>query len=77
MLRKKKKEQGNYYRLRAGNVIAAAGIVISIWLLSAAKLVELRNAAIFLSTGVIVYFLHRKFRKKAASREPACPAGRL
>jgi amino acid transporter len=65
MLRKKIKERGNYYRLRAGNVIAAAGIVISIWLLSAAKLVELRNAAIFLAIGVIVYFLHRKFKGQA------------
>ncbi|HMJ48310.1 MAG TPA: APC family permease [Ferruginibacter sp.] len=70
MLRKKKPEQTGYYKIPYGSVVALAGIVISIWLLSAAKLIELRNAAIFLSIGVIIYLLHRKFKKPITSHIP-------
>ncbi len=62
-LRKKRSEQTGYYKIRAGNIVAITGIVISIWLLSAAKLIELRNVAIFLGVGIIIYLLQHKFKK--------------
>ena len=63
-LRKTMKEQKDYFKVRYGNVLAVAGILLSFWLLSAAKWSELRNAAIFLSAGVILFLLQMKFLKK-------------
>ena len=68
MLRKKMPEQTSHYKIPFGNVVAALGILISIWLLSAAKLIELRNAAIFLVIGIVIYILHTKFKKKNTIR---------
>lgn len=62
-LRKKMRGQTGHYTIPFGNVIAGSGILISIWLLSAAKLIELRNVAIFLAAGVIIYALQRKFKR--------------
>ena len=62
-LRNKMPQQTDFYKLRFGRAIAITGIALCIWLLSAAKLIELRNAAIFLSLGIIIYFLQRKFNK--------------
>ncbi|RYZ29783.1 MAG: amino acid permease [Chitinophagaceae bacterium] len=60
LLRLRKKErQTEFYKLPFGNVIAILGMAFSIWLLSASKLVELRNTAIFLSIGIAIYFLQR------------------
>jgi amino acid transporter len=66
MLRKKMPEQKGHYRIRAGNIVAITGILLSIWLLSAAKLVELGNVAIFLGIGIIVYILQQKLKKKVS-----------
>ena len=55
--------QTGFYKIRFGNAVAFTGIMISFWLLSAAKLIELRNVAIFLCVGIIIYFLQRKFNK--------------
>ena len=63
MLRKKMPTQTGFYKIRFGNAVAFTGIMISFWLLSAAKLIELRNVAIFLCVGIIIYFLQRKFNK--------------
>ncbi|MCW3119210.1 MAG: amino acid transporter, partial [Chitinophagaceae bacterium] len=62
MLRKKMPRQTGYYRIRAGNIVAITGILLSLWLLSAAKFIELRNVIILLATGIIVYALQRKFK---------------
>ena len=56
-------QQKEHYKIPFGNAVAATGILISIWLLSAAKFVELRNAAIFLGIGLLVYGLHKSFKK--------------
>lgn len=64
MLRKKMKSQTSYYKIPFGNIVASLGMLLCIWLLSAAKLVELRNVAILLLLGVIVYFGQRMWRKK-------------
>jgi amino acid transporter len=63
MLRKKMPQQTGHYKIPLGNVVAILGILISIWLLSAAKLIELRNAAIFLGVGVIIYVMQHKFKR--------------
>jgi len=57
-LRRKDKET-EFYKLPYGNLIAVLGMVLSIWLLSASKLLELRNTAILLSIGIVIYFLQR------------------
>ncbi|HUS02658.1 MAG TPA: APC family permease, partial [Chitinophagaceae bacterium] len=63
MLRKKMPGQTGHYKIPLGNAVAILGILISIWLLSAAKLAELRNAAIFLAIGIIIYGVQHKFKK--------------
>ncbi len=63
-LRKTMKEQKDYFKVRYGNILAIAGIILSFWLLSAAKWTELRNAAIFLSAGVVLFLLQMNFLKK-------------
>ena len=63
-LRKTMKEQKDYFKVRYGNILAVIGILLSFWLLSAAKLSELRNAAIFLSAGVVLFLLQMNFLKK-------------
>ena len=62
MLRKKMPRQTGHYKIPFGNAVAVTGILLSIWLLSAAKLIELRNAALFLGIGVIIYVLQHKFK---------------
>ncbi len=63
-LRKTMKEQKNYFKIRYGNILAVMGILLSFWLLSAAKLSELRNAAIFLSAGAVLFLLQMNVFKK-------------
>lgn len=63
-LRRNMKEQKNYFKVRYGNILAVMGILLSFWLLSAAKWSELRNAAIFLSAGAVLFLLQIKFMKK-------------
>ncbi|MEO6453185.1 MAG: APC family permease [Ginsengibacter sp.] len=63
MLRKKRPDQTGHYSIPFGNAFAIAGILLSAWLLSAARLIELRNAAIFLGLGVIIYILQRAFKR--------------
>jgi len=58
------KDQKNYFKVRYGNILAIAGIILSFWLLSAAKWSELKSAAIFLSAGVVLFLLQMKFWKK-------------
>jgi amino acid transporter len=62
-LRRIMKDQTGYYKLPYGNIFAVAGILLSFWLLSNAKLVELRNVGIFLSAGALIYFTRNYFLK--------------
>lgn len=61
-LRRKLQGQTNFYKIPFGNAIAVTGILICLWLLSSAKLVEVRNAAIFLAIGIIIYMLYNKYK---------------
>ncbi len=63
MLRKKMPQQKEHYKIPFGNAVAATGVLISMWLLSAAKIIELRNAAIFLGIGILIYVLHQRFKE--------------
>ena len=46
LLRKKNPDQANFYKLKHGNTIAVAGILITLWLLSSSRLRELRDVGI-------------------------------
>ncbi len=63
-LRQTMKDQKDYFKVRYGNILAVMGIIFSFWLLSAAKWNELRNAAIFLSAGAVLFLFQKKFLKK-------------
>ena len=56
-LRKKRPEQTNFFALKGGPVYAVIGILLCLWLLSTAKLIELRNVAILLSLGIVIYLM--------------------
>ena len=56
-LRKKDTGETGYFKIPYGNIIAIAGIAVSIWLLSSSKLTELRDVAIAVAAGLIIYFL--------------------
>lgn len=57
ILRKIRPEQTGFYKLRYGNGIAAAGIGVTIWLLSSSKINELRDIGIALAVGLLIYAL--------------------
>lgn len=59
-LRKTMAAQTGHFHLRGGRVIAFAGILLCFWLLSQAKLAELKNVALLLSVGMVIYFLQKK-----------------
>ncbi|MFN2458672.1 MAG: APC family permease [Chitinophagaceae bacterium] len=63
-LRQKNKSNSGYFKLRGGKVLALAAILISLWLLSASKLTELRDTGICLAIGIIFYFLQQHHFKK-------------
>lgn len=59
-LRKLRPGQSGYFALKGGSYLAIAGILLCLWLLSTARLVELRNVAILLSVGILIYLLQKK-----------------
>ena len=58
-LRKTSPDETNYFKLRYGQFFGFLGIVISIWLLSASKLIEFRDVAIFILVGVVFYGIYK------------------
>jgi amino acid transporter len=66
-LRRDRKEQTDYYKVKAGPALAVAGILLSLWLLSTARWSEIRSAVFFLSIGILVYILYRRFKGKATA----------
>jgi APA family basic amino acid/polyamine antiporter len=56
-LRKRFPLQKEFYRLPGGKGIALAGLLLLVWLLSAARPEELRNVALFLGLGLIPLLL--------------------
>ncbi len=57
LLRKKNPDQANFYKLKHGNIIAVAGILITLWLLSSSRLRELRDVGIAIMAGLVIYIL--------------------
>ena len=57
LLRKKNPDQANFYKLKHGNIIAVAGILITLWLLSSSRLRELRDVGIAILAGLVIYIL--------------------
>jgi amino acid transporter len=55
-LRKKNPAETGHFRIRYGNIVAIAGMGVTIWLLSSSKLTELRDVAIAVGVGLIIYF---------------------
>ena len=56
-LRNKDAVETGFFKIPYGKFIAVAGILVTIWLLSSSKLNELRDVAIAVSVGLIIYFL--------------------
>lgn len=59
-LRKRRPEQSGHFKLKGGALYAVLGILLCLWLLSTAKLVELRNVAILLALGIFIYLAQSK-----------------
>jgi amino acid transporter len=62
-LRQMRPGEKNYFRIRFGTFFATAAILFTLWLLSSAKLNELRDVSICTLTGVIFYGSYEWFRK--------------
>ena len=56
-LRTNNPDQTNFFKVPFGNVLAILGILITVWLLSSAKLSELRDVAIAAGVGFLLYFI--------------------
>jgi len=57
ILRKKKTDQKNFFKIKYGTVIAILGVIITIWLLSSATMKELKHVGIAIGIGLLVYLL--------------------
>ncbi|MBK9530395.1 MAG: amino acid permease [Chitinophagaceae bacterium] len=65
ILRKKNAGQTGFFKIPFGNYFAIAGVLIAVWLLTASKLRELRDIAIALGVGLVIYALvelHKKYK---------------
>lgn len=63
LLRKKNPDQANFYKLKHGNIIAVAGILITLWLLSSSRLRELRDVGIAILAGLVIYIVVNRSKK--------------
>ena len=61
---KKKPEQAGFYKIKYGNVFAVLGVLLAIWLLSSARLKELRDVSISIGIGLVIYLLVSITKKK-------------
>jgi amino acid transporter len=55
--------QTDYYRVKAGPLLAVAGILVSLWLLANASGKEIRSALILVAAGIVVYGIYHRFSK--------------
>ena len=62
-LRKTRAAQTDYYRVKAGPLLAVTGILVSLWLLSNASAKEIRSALILVALGIVVYGIYQRFNK--------------
>lgn len=65
VLRKKNPLQTGFFKIRFGKFFAVAGIVITIWLLSSSGLKELKDVAIAVAIGLLIYLLVHWQKKQA------------
>ncbi len=56
-LRKKQPEQGGFFKIPFGNIFAIAGFLVTIWLLSNSGLKELKDIAVAIALGLLIYTL--------------------
>jgi amino acid transporter len=56
LLRKKKPEQKNFFRIKYGEWLGYAGILITVWLLSNSRITELRDIGIALAAGLLIFY---------------------
>jgi amino acid transporter len=64
-LRYQKDAPAAMFLLPGGMVISILAILLTIWLLSNATLIEARDSGIALAMGLIIYFLYRAMKKRA------------
>lgn len=64
VLRKKNAATTGFYKIKYGNIIAAAGILLTIWLVSNAKLNELRDIGIAIGVGFVIYLFIQLNKKR-------------
>src|SRR4030095_1557862 len=57
ILRKKKPGQSKFFKIKYGNTIAILGFIITLWLLGSSKVKELRDIAISIAIGLVIYLL--------------------
>lgn len=62
-LRKQERAEKDFFKLRYGNYFAVAGILFSLWLLTACKVTELRDVSICIFIGIVFYGLYERFKK--------------
>jgi len=67
VLRRREKSPPGDFRLPAGVPVAAAGMLVCVWLLSNATLRETRDAAIAVSIGLGIYWFENTRRKRSAA----------
>lgn len=63
-LRKKDPAATGFFKIKYGRLAAITGIIITLWLLSNAKLNELRDIAIAVGAGLLIYLLIESAKKK-------------
>jgi amino acid transporter len=68
ILRRKKSGQTGFFKIKYGTLFAIAGILITIWLLSNAKLNELRDVAIAIGVGLVIYLFVELGKTRNKSR---------
>lgn len=61
----KKVPEGSFFKVRYGNILALAGIIISCWLLTASKASDALAVAVSVLVGLVLYRLFRKEKHPA------------
>lgn len=64
-LRQTQKGASGYFKIRGGKWVAIAGLLLTGWLLTASSGKELRDVAICIFIGLIIYWCNARFAKKA------------
>ena len=66
MLRKKKTGEKDYFKVRYGYFLAAAGIGFAVWLLLSSKGKELREIGVAVLIGIVFYGIFELWKNKSA-----------